>query len=136
MEHNDSNMSKMDQVLTGLRGRHKQMDNLMALTKEMGNALEFNDLESLGAVLSMRQETMAKIDSANTEVFDVIKSLDQPYRDKMKKVLKQEAEPSELENPLEAGIFDTNRMTFLLLQKIIDLDGAINERVTKTIFPT
>ena len=121
----------MNLVLSGLQSRHKQMDNLMALTKEMGKAIELNDLESLGAVLSMRQETMGRIDDINTEVMNRISGLDQPGRDKMKRVLKQEAGPEDLDNPLEAGIFDTNRMTMLLLQKIIDLDGAINDKISK-----
>ena len=108
------------------------MDNLMALTKEMGSVIETNDLESLGAVLSMRQETMERIDNIHTEIVNTVKSLDKPDMDRLKQLLQQKDDPPvNRDDPHESGIFDTNRMTLLLLKKIIELDGTICDNFKK-----
>ena len=125
----------LDMLLSGLMDRHRQMDNLMALTKEMGSVIEMNDLDSLGAVLSMRQKTMEKVDDIHMMVVKTIKRMDPMQRDKLKLIMKQEIEAGSLDDPVETGIFNTNRTTLLLLQSIIELDDAINKRIRSAIAP-
>jgi hypothetical protein len=124
-------MSEMNQILTSLKDRYKQMENLMASTKEMEKVIFVNDLESLGIVLNMRQEAMDKIDDINTVIQKTVLSLETSYRDRVKEILNNRSETMQLDNPLETNIFDTNRITRQLLKRIIDLDQVVNERMHK-----
>lgn len=125
----DSGLAKLNDILFILKEKHKNMENLMVFTREMEKVVAANDLESLGAVLSMRQESMDKIDALNADVAKTLAGIGEPYNDKVKKILKSREGPIQFDNPLEKHIFDTNRMTLSLLKKIIALDGEINNRI-------
>ena len=122
---------KMNQILDNLKGRHKQVDNLMSLTREMAKVIEINDLESLGAVLSMRQKSMDIIDGFNSDIKNIIESLAQPEKDKVRQILDTDGAPVEFANHTEIDISKTNKMTLALVQKVIELDRALNQKIQK-----
>jgi len=125
----DNDTPIMEQLLSVLREKHKNMDNIMVFTKEMEKAIEANDLDSLGAVLTMRQDAMDKVDKLLAEQKEIIEKIDQPERGKIKLLLEPTDERPAIDDPLEAAISDTNRAAFLLLKKIIALDENINKRM-------
>jgi len=121
----------MEEILTVLKEKHKQMDNLMTFTKELEKVLGTGDPESFGRVLSMRQGSMTAIDTLNEEIKKILARMELPSGEKIKMLL----EPEPLEElidpncPLENGIMDTNRMTLSLLNKIVKLDEEINKKI-------
>jgi len=119
----------MDKILETLKNRHKQVDNLMALTKEMEKSIVANDMDSLGAILSMRKKSMDNIDGLNLEIRDAIEGLEQEDKDKVRQILDVESESTIFSNPLEANIYETNKATLSLVQKVIALDKEINEKM-------
>jgi len=131
----DNETSAMEQILVLLKEKHKQIDNLMTLTKEMEKVIDRNDLESLGAVLSMRQDSMDRVDKLNDEVREKINGMDQPSQERVIKLLRRAEEPIAFDGSLETEIFETNRMTMSLLQRIIELDEAINKKVQQSAAP-
>ena len=124
-------MPKMDDILPILRNKYKQMDYLMAYTKEMEKAVLINDADGLGTVLNMRQETMERINLLNADVSAVLAGMDQKEQDTARQLLNTEGEPPAFDSQLESDIYNTNRMTLGLLQKIVDLDKDINSKVNK-----
>ena len=129
----ENNTPKTSEILSLLKDKYKQMDNLMTFTKEMEKAAGINDLEALRTVLAMRQEAMDKIDSISKDVGKILGEMDPPDRDRMKQILNQTGEPMKFNDQLENNISDTNRLTYQLLQKIIDLDKTINQRIQKGV---
>ena len=125
----DNEISKMEQILSILREKNKQMDNLMVFTKEMENAIEANDLETLGTVLSIRQESMDKVDRLPDELRGIIEAASQPFRERVKELLEPADERIDFGDPLETAISDTNRLVFMMLKKIMALDEAINKKM-------
>jgi len=119
----------MDKILEVLKNRHKQVDNLMALTKEMEKSIVANDMDSLGAILSMRKKSMDNIDGLNLEIRAAIEGLEQEDKDKVRQILDVERESTIFSNPLEANIYETNKATLSLVQKVIALDKEINEKM-------
>jgi len=131
----DDAAEKKKQILSTLKTKYRLMDNLMVFTKEMGKVVEINDLESLGAVLIMRRETMEKIDYQNSEISKVLSEMDQADKDKIKRVLESKCGPEELEGPPEKDMYDTNKATLALLEKIVILDEEINTRIRQQAVP-
>jgi predicted nucleic acid-binding Zn-ribbon protein len=121
----------MDKILEILKNRHKQADNLMAFTKEIEKAIDANDVEALGAILSMRQTSMDHIDAFNLEIRDTLDSLNEADKEKARQILDMEREQAAFENPLESNIYETNKATISLVQKVISLDKEINEKLRK-----
>ena len=131
----ENNASKMNQILTNLKDRHRQLDNLMALTKEMEKAIETNDLESLGQILSMRQTSMDRIDSLNLDIKNKLESMDKADEERTRQILDADREPGPFNDQLETDIYKTNKMTLALVQKVIELDQAVNEKIQKSAAP-
>lgn len=127
----ENDIEMMIRVLSILKNKYKLTDNLMVFTKELEKAAEINDMESIGAVLSMRREAMEKIDNLNSEISRELVGMEKPCKDKIKRILESKAEPDELESQLEMEISDTNRMILSLLEKIVVLDKEINKRINK-----
>jgi len=125
----DNDISKMEHILSILREKNKLMDNLMAFTKEMEKAIDANDLESLGKVLSMRQESMDKLDMFSEEIKEILSGEGKIFSDNIQSLLDPAVERIKLEDPLEIDIFETNKMAFVTLKKIIALDETINKRM-------
>jgi len=132
----DDDTLKMERLLSILKEKHKQVDGLMTLTKDMENVIERNDMESLGAVLSMRQESMDRIDKLIGDTKESLVGMEPEIREKAIKLLTPSDEPLALYEPLETNIFETNRMTLALLKKIIDLDESINKKVQRSAAPS
>ena len=126
---------KKRQILSTLKAKYRLVDNLMVFTKEMGKVVEINDLESLGAVLIMRRETMEKIDYQNSEISKVLNEMDQSDKEKIKRILESKCGPEEIEEPLEKDMYDTNKATLALLEKIVILDEEINTRIRQQAVP-
>ena len=105
------------------------MDNLMALTKDMEKAIVANDLDTLGAILTMRQKSMDQIDAFNLDIRKTLKGMKKAEREKAVAVLDAEREPEKFNNPLEANIYEANKATLSLVQKVIRLDQALNQRM-------
>ena len=121
----------LEQILSILKEKHKQMDNLMTLTKELERVMVTGDPESFGAVLNMRQASMETIDQHNEEVRQVLLEMEEKSREKIKMILGPEL-PENItfrDCPIESGIFETNKMTLALLRKIIALDDEINKKM-------
>jgi hypothetical protein len=131
----DNDTPVIEQILAILKEKHKQIDNLMTLTKEMEKVIDMNDAESLGAVLSMRQESMDRVDKMTAELREKLSEMDPLTKEKVIKLLTPAEEPLALYDPVETSIFETNRMTFTLLKKIIELDKAINKKVQQGAAP-
>ena len=129
----DINTDKSNQVLLKLKDKHKQMDSLMAFTKEISNVFDTNNLEPLGTVLAKRQEVMDKIDKINLDVKRLISGMTPQYGARMKKILAPKANITKFNTPLEKNIFDTNKMTLAQLQKIIVLDKEANKKMKKGV---
>ena len=127
----EDNIGKLNDILSILNEKHKNMENLMVFTKEMDKVVAANDLESLGAVLSMRKESMDKIDALNADVSKILAGMDQPDMERAKNILAPDADPAIPGNRVETDILETNRMTRALLKKIIDLDKEINDRIKR-----
>ena len=125
------NIGKLNDILSILNEKHKNMENLMVFTKEMDKVVAANDLESLGAVLSMRKESMDKIDALNADISKILAGMDQPDMERAKNILAPDADPAIPGNRVETDILETNRMTRALLKKIIDLDKEINDRIKR-----
>ena len=127
----ESNTQHLERILSVLKEKHKQMDNLMTLTKELERVMETADPESFGAVLTMRQGSMETIDKHNEEVKEILEEMEQNSREKIKIILGTEL-PEDILNRdcvIEADIFETNRKTLSLLKKIVKLDEEINKKM-------
>jgi len=124
-------MQQLSDILSILKDKHKQMDQLMSFTKEMEKMVDMNDPEGLGTVLNMRQKTIDYIDKLNGDISKALSGLDKEQKDKIKQILESKGEPVEFENELQADIFNTNRMTLSLLQRVVDLDAAVSKKVKK-----
>ena len=124
----DNEVSKMEQILSILKEKHKLVDNLMTLTKEMEKVIDREDFESLSAVLSMRQDSMDRIDK-------LIGSMEPLLNEETRTLLEPAEGPLSHYGPLETNIFETNRMTRALLKKVIELDEAINKKVQQSAAP-
>jgi len=125
----DIDTQKLEQILSALKEKHKQIDNLLTLTKELEKVLETGDPESFGAVLSMRQGSMNATDKLNAEITGILAKADDHFRAKVLSLLEAKDEHIGFDDAIEKGIFETNRMTISLLQKIVKLDDEINKKV-------
>ena len=127
----ESNIKLLEQILSALKEKHKQTDNLMTLTKELERVMETNDPESFGAVLSMRHTSMAEIDRLNDEVRIILEGMEQASREKIIMILSPELPEGILtrECQVESEIFETNRMTMSILRRMVELDEKINKRI-------
>jgi len=119
----------MDELLSLLKEKYRQMDNLMAFTKEMEKVISTNDLGALGAVLKMRRETMDRLDALNADISNAIEAMSPDSGGRARQLLGQSDEDAQPENTLETNIYDTNRITLQLLQRVITLDEAINKKI-------
>ena len=131
----ENNTSYLEQILSVLKDKHKEMDKLMTLTKELEKVMETGDPESFGAVLGMREVSMETIDRHNEEVRKILDNLEDNSREKIKMILGPEL-PENIsfrECTIESGIFETNKMTLSILRKIIALDDKINIRIKKGV---
>ena len=124
----EQNVLKLTEILSKLKERYRQADNLMVMTKDMEKAVSMNDLESLEIVLNMRQKTMEQIDQLNREITETAEGLSKPVKKRVKQLLRQVGDPKRLDDPLETEIFEMNQSTARLIQKVIDLDEAVNKR--------
>lgn len=131
----EENIEIMLRILSILKNKYKLMDNLMVFTRELEKAAAKNDMESIGTVLSMRRETMEKIDNLNSEISRELVGMEKPNKEKIKRILESKGEPVEPEGQLEREIADTNRMTLSLLEKIVILDKEINDKINKEAVP-
>jgi len=121
-----------EQILSLLKEKHKQIDNLMTLTKEMEKVIDRNDLGSLSAVLSMRQDSMDRVDKLNEGVRDNLEKTESGERERIIALLEPNGALGAQSDQTETGIFETNRMTLSLLKRIIDLDEAINKKIRQS----
>ena len=124
-------MQQTDEILSLLREKYKQVDYLMSYTKEMEKIAGMDDPEGFGAVLAMRQTTMDRIDQLNVNISKVLAGMDGKSKEKIKRILESKAEPAELGDQLETDIFNTNRITMQLLQRVADLDSDVNKKVRR-----
>jgi len=132
----DTNLSKMSQILSLLRDRYKLVESLMSTTKEMEKAVALNDMDSLGMILSMREDAMARVDQARQEIADIAETLEGQYLEKIRRMLYQGDEEVPLENPMDEEIFNVNKQTKNAMKKLIELDVSVNERFQQASRPS
>jgi len=127
----EGNNQRANQILVCLKDRHKQFDDLMTLTKEMDNSISSNDLDLLGAIISMRQTSMDRIDGLNLEIKNIIDCMESDEQVKVKTLLDAYAEQAMFESQVESDIHNTNQMTLLLVKKVIEVDRLLNQKIKK-----
>lgn len=124
-----SMMEILNQILSNLRVRYDKINQLMNLTKELDAASKGEDPVSFGMILDMRQKVMDFVDELDKENNRLIARLPDHSQKKIKTLLAPSGEPVRLENPLESDIFDTNKRTLLLVQRVAALDDTILKKI-------
>lgn len=124
-----STMEILSQILSNLRVRYDKINQLMNLTKELDAVSKNGDTVSVGMILDMRQKVMDLVDDIDRENRRLIGKLPDPLRTKIRSLLAPKGEPVRLENPMESDIFDTNKRTLLLAQRVAALDDSILQRI-------
>ena len=128
-----NNTAKLEDILGGFKERHRQLDTLVTFTKDMEGAIEKNDFESLGTILTMRRKSMDRIDAINTEIAGVIDRMDEGARERVRHILNSESSVTSFESPVEEEVFKMNRTTLAAVHKLVALDKKLNEKIRKNM---
>ena len=128
-----NNTAKLEDILGGFKDRHRQLDTLVTFTKDMEEAIEKNDLESLGTILTMRRKSMDRIDAINMEIAGKLDRMDEDARERVKHILDSESGVASFESPLEEEVFKLNRTTLAAAHKLVALDKKLNEKIRRNM---
>ncbi|WP_324824508.1 hypothetical protein [Sinanaerobacter sp. ZZT-01] len=125
-------MDGMNQILSILQKKYRRMDMILTITKELEQVVSTGDETSLGIILETRQNEMNGIDQLDRELKGIKENMPLPLQQKINQMLHPASgETVRLENPLETNIFDTNKRIIRLVEKIIDLDRVIRDRMKR-----
>lgn len=108
------------------------MDMILTITKELEKVVASGDETSLGIILETRQKEMDEIDQLDRDLKSIQGNMSPILQQKMNQILKPvSGEAIRLQNPLETNIFDTNKRIIKLVEKIINLDTVIRNKMKR-----
>ncbi|MEA4987084.1 MAG: hypothetical protein VB095_03420 [Anaerovorax sp.] len=125
-------MDNMNQILSILQKKYRRMDMILTITKELEKVVASGDETSLGIILETRQKEMDEIDQLDRDLKSIQGNMSPILQQKMNQILKPvSGEAIRLQNPLETNIFDTNKRIIKLVEKIINLDTVIRNKMKR-----
>lgn len=108
------------------RKKFNLLNEVLDLSKQIGQSMDRNDQVSLRMLLGLRQEPIEKLEELKIQLASVVKSYPTEEAEHLKKVLGGRASNNKPEEALKNQALATKK----LLEQVLALDERINRKIT------
>lgn len=119
----------MTKLMILLQRRLNVIREINRLTGELDKAMVRNDEVSIGMILQMRADEMAKIDECTYEIWQMA-GTGREAQNKLRLLMTSDPDEQQGETPEEKKVYEIRRKTQVLLDELRAVDERLNRKMT------